>query len=211
MLRDKIKDEKYFDEYLTYQVNRINNMEDKAVEFTPDNKKRNMCLSFLSAYYKDYINALYSYGNSYDEMKPVVSKYIRILSEIKVSSYSEYIDAVSMSIIFDIDLDDKSIAENYMNDRVVNMLLNNDNTNTVFYPSEYNVFIDYLEDKIKSSELKKFISDDWYNNCKDLYWYNSHMSEEKIYSGYWCWIAGACLKLKNEVDISMDYVPSFME
>lgn len=209
MLRDKIKTEEYFEEYIIYQKSRIEIMADKVLMFTSDGNQREMCLSFLSSYYKDYINALYSYGESYEEIKTVVSEYIKILSEIKVSSYSEYIDAVSMSIIFDIDITDKSLAENYMNDRVVNMLLNSDNNNNDFYPSEYKVFSDYLEDKISTSELKKYMSENWYYTCKDLYWYNSHLSDEKTYSGYWCWIAGACLKLKNETDILMDYVPCF--
>ena len=40
MLRDKLKDKKYFDEYLSFQENRIKVMKDKSEELDYDNSRK---------------------------------------------------------------------------------------------------------------------------------------------------------------------------
>ena len=210
MLRDKLKDKKYFDEYLSFQENRIKVMKDKSEELDYDNSRKNICLSFLSKYYKDYINALYSYGKSYTELRPVFLEYIDILSKVRVSSYSDYIDAISMSIIFDTNLSDIKIAEDYLNDKMIKMLLKEESDEyVILYPEKYKVFANYLDGLMDIDELKTYMTSRWYDSCKDLYWYDSHKSSADIYTGYWSWIAGACMKIKGENSIHIDYVPCF--
>jgi len=42
---------------------------------------------------------------------------------------------------------------------------------------------------------EKYIVEQWYVGHSDCGWYNSHLSKQKIYSGYWCFEGGAIAKV----------------
>ena len=210
MLRDKIKDEGYFEKYLSQQVCRISVMKDRLTEFSDDRNKKNICFRFLADYYRDYINALYSAGKTYDEVKKAFDEYINIVFECGVSSYSDYVDTLAMAIVFDTDVSDIKLTEDYMKDKLVCLLLKEEADNSkLFYPNEYKAFTDYLEGIIDLDLFRTFMSDEWYDKCKELSWYDSHKSAENVYNGYWSWVAGACLKIKGEDNIHVSYAPCF--
>ena len=210
MLRDKMKNEEYFEKYLFHQFERISAMKERVTEFSDVKSKKSICLGFLANYYRDYINALYSAGKSYDEVKKAFKEYVSVLSQIKITSYSDYINVVAMSVLFDISISDMKLVEEYMKDKLVNLLLNEKSDNIdLLYPNEYKIFSDYLECLSDFDSIRTYMSDKWYEGCKELSWFDSHKSTEDVYTGYWSWVAGACLKIRGENDVQIPYVPNF--
>lgn len=73
-----------------------------------------------------------------------------------------------------------------------------------------------LKDAICKNDKAKFIhylEKEWYSNCKDYGWYDSHKlrrRSQNIYFGYWCFEAGAIVKRLNwdDTDIAgQQYYP----
>ncbi|MEY8868538.1 PoNe immunity protein domain-containing protein [Gaetbulibacter jejuensis] len=55
-----------------------------------------------------------------------------------------------------------------------------------------------IEDKTKAQkELKKFLEKKWYSSLKDTGYYNQHISKFDVYSGYWCFVTAAIVKIKG--------------
>ena len=53
-------------------------------------------------------------------------------------------------------------------------------------------------DNIKASnELKYFLENEWYNSFKGTPLYEQHKMSHSIYSGYWCFVAAAIVKIKG--------------
>jgi len=50
--------------------------------------------------------------------------------------------------------------------------------------------------------LKRFLEKEWYNCFKGTPLYNEHTNEHNTYSGYWCFVAAAIVKIKQLDDSS---------
>jgi len=58
-------------------------------------------------------------------------------------------------------------------------------------------------DKINASKLvSKFIRTEWYNNHKSCGWTGTHLKDNLVYSGYWCYEAAAVTKILGLDDSS---------
>jgi hypothetical protein len=96
-----------------------------------------------------------------------------------------------------------------------NILTNEDvtkfeNIKMIIYTSLWIVtsyFCDFIDDKIKKNEFIEFMDNQWYDTCKDCSFYDSHKNDQKTYTGYWCWLAAAIIKMKSIKDISGKYIP----
>ena len=101
-------------------------------------------------------------------------------------------------------------SSEYLKDKLISLLFNEETENSnLYYPNEYKVFSDYLEGLSDLNSFRTFMSDKWYEGCKELSWFDSHKSSEDVYTGYWSWVAGACLKLKGDSNVQINYVPVF--
>lgn len=62
--------------------------------------------------------------------------------------------------------------------------------------------INEMDNSIAEKELKFFLENEWYQNLKDTSLYNQHLNQHNIYSGYWCFVAAAIVKIKGLDDSS---------
>ena len=81
------------------------------------------------------------------------------------------------------------------------------NNSTIKYEN-YEFFFDYLAGNVNYSDFTTFIENKWYSTCSDLYWFNNLKSKQDIYTGYWCWLGAAVLKMKKVKSSMIKYIPN---
>ncbi|MCH5249594.1 MAG: DUF1910 domain-containing protein [Lachnospiraceae bacterium] len=218
MNRDNYKSIDYFEKYLKNQKSKIakfNGVLSKIDENDAD--KIRQCKRILANFYMDLFTAEYSYGASKDELERTFSEYCNLVKESAVDSYSEMVDLLSISILLDWQENVKWIKNNEtFDDSLIKSLKAylygdgqiNDASLDLKYPDYYKVFAEYLDGIKDAEELIQYVNKEWYSSSIDMSWYDSHLSKEDIYVGYWCWLAAAVLKIK-ECSISNEkYIPS---
>lgn len=77
------------------------------------------------------------------------------------------------------------------------------------YPTYYIIFLDYLYNRVALSELVDYVLNEWYQASAELSWYDSHLSKENVFVGYWCWVAAAVIRMKGETARASKYIPDF--
>lgn len=215
MIRAQFFDDKYFNEYIDDQNKRI----EKFVSVQNSslcNEKKAEISGWIAKLYKDLISAEYSCGYSKKKITGTFNKYIENVVQSKISSYNEYADILALSIIFTVSETTKGIiieATEY-DDDLTNMMKEylqtgkfHDSNESLNYPQQYEIFRHFLDEKIDTDEFAGYMNSKWYNSCKEFYFYDSHLSKEKVYTGYWSWIAAAVLKMKNVSNIDSIYIP----
>lgn len=219
MIRDNLKDENYFKDYIAYQQIRIDKFEFvlKALNCN-DTEKIIKTKTYLAGLYKDLMAAKYSIGANKEEIKQCFIKYSEMLNAGKITAYSEMVDILALSIIFDLSADkiNKVMQNNIYDDSFVillkNRILNNNKqvnpqNNSIKY-KYYTTFYEFLNNKIKESEFADYIENKWYPESSDFPWYDAHNNKNNIYVGYWCWIGTALLKLKKCNKTNIKYIPN---
>ena len=228
-MRDKLKDENYFNVLIEKEKNNIimfENVVKKAMieKGESDRGTRNGYTILINAYQK-IINLLYSYGEDLGIIEEYYKKLLLYYGKMwdRKYGYIELIKVLSLAVLFGIDkveiaiLEEKLIAENF-DDYLVNVLIRKIdsswiNNGTEFeFPEVYNDLEIILNSKesIDCGLLKEYLQEKWYDIHKECAWYNSHLSSKNIYCGYWSFEAGAIAKILNLDDSSlrnMQYYP----
>ena len=65
-----------------------------------------------------------------------------------------------------------------------------------------------LENKISTEKFIEYMDKTWYDSCKDFSFYDAHNNKNKTYTGYWCWLAAAVLKIRSINNVSGKYIPT---
>jgi len=166
--------------------------------------KYNMMIAKYSAGYplgeieKDYIEVL---NGAFDFWKddPELSKRINmasigILLEIK----GEYFDLLIKFI-------DETGEKEYMFDYLFHFLKpEREVSDRVCFDKVFG-WIKVVTKMSKSSAedfLSKYLKSEWYASHGDFYRYNNHMKKVNVYFGYWCFEAGAIVKIMGLDDSS---------
>ncbi len=213
MMRDKRKSNEYFEDYINYQNDRIAKFKSIADSLSGMEKnKREKCLRMIANFLKDLFAAKYSAGVSKTELRKIFDEYLEILKEIKTEEYAEYVDAIAIAFLLNVNAKDlHGIVENdKLNDGLVTTLIHYPDTSekALQYPDYYQQFYDFILGKSNRESFKRYMTMFWYDSNKEFAWYDSDKSTEDIYVGYWCWLAAACLKLKKENSITdIPYIP----
>lgn len=219
MTRDDIKDKAYFDAYIEGEEKRIAKFKgvfDKA----SDGGKKNQCAGYIASFLKNKLTAQYSRGDSKEDIRATFCEYLKYAGKSKIDSYSDYVDILSLSIIFDVNADklEGIRKETAKEDALVSCLYSyiakkripENGSSKLAFPEVYSVFYASLvggKDEVQT--MLSFIKKGWYESCKDVYWYDSHKSKEDIYAGYWCWLGAAVLKTKGFSCKFFKYLPVF--
>ncbi|ATA92410.1 hypothetical protein CGC56_09720 [Capnocytophaga canimorsus] len=213
MLRDKLKDEKYFKEYILLTEKRKSNYIQRIKELeNPEQGYINSAIT-LDLFGRNLFLAKYSCGYSIDELKTEFTEVLKWFF-IAYNSESFYVQMVWMlSIGTMLDIDENTfeklkglVEKDNPNDFLVDFLLSSKTDwqmkNTTFkFPEPYAALkevIDLANDNQKekaTQRLKKYLDKEWYKGHSDTGWYNSHKSKHNIYTGYWSFESGALVKI----------------
>lgn len=202
MLRDNIKDETYFNKYISYQNDRIAKFEKILTQNTLEKSKKCQCHEYLMNYKLDLIKAKYSIGADIDEISYIFFSLINHANNTNELTYNTAIDVLSLAIIFgftDISsiynkISDKDDLINFLYEFALNKKIIK--VKTCMYENIYKEFINIIKNKDEEL-LIKYMQDDWYKNNIDTAWYDTHNLSSEVYSGYWCFISIAIIKALN--------------
>lgn len=221
MLRDTIKSEIYFLEYFQEEDKRIEKFKFVLNTLTSEQKKQRVQISrFIATIYRNYVSAMYSYGAKIEEISDTFNMYLEYLKLTKVADYAETVDVLSIAILTNADYNSvKSVLKLEFSDPLTIALADylkggsfEIQTQELKFPSQYSHLWEFLKFKEDTdiSEIISYVSSKWYNSCKDMYWYDTHISDENIYAGYWCWVAAAIIKISGkhlDNDLTYKYLP----
>ncbi|ATA94539.1 hypothetical protein CGC54_09440 [Capnocytophaga canimorsus] len=212
ILRDKLKDEKYFKEYIDSLTNRIARFEEITQKVVAEKGIKDIGalngLTTLQGFYINMILAKYSAGESIEDIKRYVTKLMDISLQFEKNPiYSVLLDILSLLEMIPLENEKKNaflkfISKEYNDDFLINILITKTyNTKNVLFPKPYVALkdvIDLANDNQKEKaiqRLKKYLDKEWYKGHSDAGWYNSHKSKHNIYTGYWSFESGALVKI----------------
>ena len=212
-MRDFQKDKIYFSNFIKETNQRVIKFEKLLAELqksNPEDDGLEMRGSIiLAGIYREKFIALYSSGEEINnEMKEVYFKWLEKAEIVSNDEYS-YVDLlwlVSIAILLDLqeELSERlgAMAEKLkMNDGFIEYLLNPSAENlknlSFFMAKPYSEWgkIVTAPDHKKITLIKKYLTSKWYRSHDEEGWYDSHLSNEDIYSGYWSFESGAMVKV----------------
>ena len=200
---DKYKPSEYFQGYIDSQKKRIDKFKE-VLEGSGEPDRTKLCV-YISNFLKDLISAQFSNNEDMASVESSFREYAEYKNVVGFFSYAEYIDFLSLEIIFGID--DCYIADpKEYDDDLSRILLNyifDENkplSGKMCFPEYYDIFRDYWSNSIRFSDLMDYVNNKWYNSSSSCYWYNSHIRENDTYTGYWCYIASALIRIKGDYD-----------
>ena len=225
-MRDLLKDKKYFNEYIkriNIDILEFEELKAELHESNPEDEDLEMRSSIiLGGMYKEKFIAMYSTGNPINrEMSAVYFKWLEKAEIMSNDEYS-YVDLlwlVSIAVLLDLEeVKDrlKNMAEKLkMNDGFIGYLLNPSTENldklSFFMSKPYSEWekIVTAPDNQRISLIKKYLISKWYKPHYFMGWYDSHLCDEDIYSGYWSFESGAMVKLLRLDDSELKDVPYY--
>lgn len=77
----------------------------------------------------------------------------------------------------------------------------------LLYADYYIVFYQYATGQTDFTEFSAYMNNRWYDSNEAMYWYDSHKKKEDVYTGYWCWLAAALMKIRKATCKDVSYVP----
>ena len=212
-MRDFQKDKIYFSNFIKETNQRVIKFEKLLAELqksNPEDDGLEMRGSIiLAGIYREKFIALYSSGEEINnEMKEVYFKWLEKAEIVSNDEYS-YVDLlwlVSIAILLDLqeELSERLSAmakKLKMNDGFIEYLLNPNAENlknlSFFMAKPYSEWgkIVTAPDHKKITLIKKYLTSKWYRSHYEEGWYDSHLFNEDIYSGYWSFESGAMVKV----------------
>lgn len=220
-MRDRIKDENYFNILIQKEKENIIRFEDAVKKITLekgtlDRGVRNGYSILINSYEKE-INSLYSLGEDLATIEESYKKLLFYYSRMwdRKYGYIELIKVLSLAVLFQVnrsdifELEEKLISEKF-DDYLVNFLIKKiDSTwERKGVELEFKVYdclkiIVESDEKIACEALKKYLQEQWYEIHRECAWYDSHKSSQNVYYGYWSFEAGAIAKILNIDDSSL--------
>ncbi|ROR31755.1 uncharacterized protein DUF1910 [Mobilisporobacter senegalensis] len=212
-MRDKIKNQTYFNEFISEDTDRIN----KFVKKLANNEiKEERVLSIKIKIHDLRLGILiakYSRGDNLEEIEKDYLKLIEDWEEVWQSDfYMKNLWMISLGVLLNLGMKQfekiKELLDKYnVNDWLYNFLLryNVDGIDEIqgdlSFPEVYVKLKEIICNQTNRSEmLKLYISNDWYHRHNECGWYDSHKSKQNLYYGYWSFEAGAIAKILDIPD-----------
>ncbi|MED4401590.1 PoNe immunity protein domain-containing protein [Metabacillus fastidiosus] len=230
MVRDNIKDEKYFDYFIIDENKRINkfeNMIKKVIdERGEDDEGVRSAYNYLYGIYFSKLKALYSAGRSFNEIKDYLSDVLEIMDKNwdQNSGYVEMVWMLSIGIMLDVQEKEmgrliKLVRKSEIKDYLIEFLIHSyDNRNEIVtenckWETPYGFLVKVINEKDKEESvrlLKEYLEKKWYPGHGDMGWYDTHeIKDDYIYSGYWSFESGAIVKILRLDDHMLKEVPYY--
>lgn len=224
MIRDQIKDEQYFSEYIEQQEKRINNFQNKldrdevALDRVFAVREKIDSLSF------QILIAEYSMGKPVENLVNHYKKLVTDMKEFWVST-SGYVDMLwmtSIGIMLEVDDETFDILAELVNeagwdDYLISYLLQTRNSSIslsekkFLFETPYKHLFDVINGgrEQATSSLKSYLENEWYRGHNDTGWFDNHKNQQKLYYGYWSFESGAIAKILQLDDSSLKDAPYY--
>lgn len=238
MIRTTYKDGDYFNEYIKFNLESIEEFDNEIKVSTDDaaKERRLNIKNFLYAYQS--LIAMYSRGDSIQDIKSffplVVEKFEKgtydvgktPMDKYNFDSYFEILWMLSWCILLDVAPElsvrvIKVVQKMSRHDFFIDLFLShltkqNFQSDAIFYPDPYEKLRRIVKDDTHKTtqNLLSFLEKDYYKGMKLAYWYDAHKNKNDVYFGYWCFeVAAICkvLNVNDEILKSSEYYPYEMK
>ena len=214
-MRDNIKDEQYFREFIAEDLNRVLKLSKKIEMGEIKNSRIIPVKQGIFRLKLGIIIAKYSRGDDIQDLKLSFELIFKewITNFFSPNAYNENLKMISLGILFNIEQDflllvKKKLIENNINDWLYDFLLNEKKENTpLLFSQRFHFLKETVDTANKDNSLEKYLKEEWYN--KDCEVFEAHKSTQRIYYGYWCFEAGAVAKILHLDDSSLKDVPYY--
>lgn len=203
-MRDLLKSQEYFDEYIGEESGRVVKYERKIASGTLSSDRIIPVKCKLLSIRIEMLIARYSRGDSIDELKKEFISIVNTACEVwNFESYDDNLRLLSLGVLFNIeretiDMFSNLIMKNGEYDSIIESISSGsipDNI-TLCYPDVYEEMWNTIQ-KNDPSKISEYIKNKWYKCHHYSYWYDSHKSKEKLYFGYWAFEMAALMKALN--------------
>ncbi len=194
-VRDSRRNEDYFREYIQTQKGRIARFEEVFQKFQPpeDAQKMEQCAVSLGNFYRDLFCAQYSAG----EQKTVLQEtYVRWLAYIRCLNavpWSDAVDLLSLALLLG-EAVDETLSFPW-EDALVRRLAGKSGGEVKFGKAV--PFLRCLDGADGPEELREYLRNSWYADCRDASWHGAAERQDSTYCGYWCFTGAAVVRLKG--------------
>ena len=216
-MRDCIKSEKYFDEFIAEDTARISKLTQKVNGGEVRQERIVPVKKGIFRIKLGIIIARYSRG---DDIACLRSDFVEIYEEWIMSffspdAYNENLKMLSLAVLFEIEenliaLTKRKMKEKEVKDWLVLFLIGEEQPDLpLLFPDRFQMMKALVEEKEtdKPRLLAKYLKENWYNEKCDCY--EAHKNSQNIYYGYWSFEAGAIAKILNLDDSNLKDVPYY--
>ncbi len=225
MIRDRIKDEQYFKDYVSNKIRRKEKYIERILNLpNPEEGFENSSVT-LDLFTRQILIGKYSLGI---EVKELLNDYENSIELFKKtynsnSFYVQLIWMLSMGIMLDVKEDafDKlteMVENDNPKDYLVDFLINyrNKNWEIKHKTFKFNKPYGYLKDVIEAGnkaqglvKLTEYLDKIWYKGHSGAGWHDNHNSKHDTYFGYWSFESGALAKVLELDDSSLKGKPYY--
>ncbi|SOC44178.1 PoNi-like cognate immunity protein [Ureibacillus acetophenoni] len=224
MIRDLLKEEEYFIEYIAEETARIKKFETKLNNHeVREDRVLSVRKKVHDLRFQIFI-AKYSMGDPVESLVEDYKELVEEMKELWVSElYEDMLWMLSIGIMLEIDENTfntlvKLVENSNINDFLYNFIINSrkkgiDYQNSAWLfkePFKYLNNVIVSEDDTKAiNYLKEYLTKHWYVGHSDMGWYECHKHNEKLYFGYWSFESGAIAKILQLDDEHLRGVPYY--
>jgi hypothetical protein len=227
-MRDFIKDENYFTDYLGYVDSSIHKfqlaIEKVKNERGGDDPGVQNGYSILNNRYVKKLRALYSAGRPIEEIETFMPTLIDSMEKTwNGKDYEQMLWVLSVGVMLELDneLFDRIVVlvrKYNLQDPLIEFLIQGKLKDTQTFEGKgmltvpYNKLFEVIQTdnkQVQMQELKEYLEKYWYEGNEDAGWYDTHKHRDDIYSGYWSFESGAIAKILGLNDESLKNVPYY--
>lgn len=218
MIRDKIKSEEYFNEYISRELDEHDTLKNKISTGKVAEKAIPFAKYCIYTAKLNILIAKYSIGEDIQVLKQLFNELLDVwingylIDSLSTDStygpYSNSIIIFALCVLFDIDerqLDrvKNRLKEEKINDWLINFLLNkNDSIDEIagklYYPKTYGDLQAVILSTDNQKELLElYVTKLWYRKYRGCNFWGSHKKEGYFYRGYWTFESAAVATILN--------------
>lgn len=204
MIRDRIKDAKYFEEYIAYQADRIFGKKEKLAACMDDDAKADRIRLSLLHYQLDMIFAKFSNGEGKREIEKVLEESLNTAAAMAKVDYESLMNLLSIAILYDVKKEAVSLIHKHrdaiLGDKLLNCLAQFIENGARIWDGKFLVktAFDRLNDfgiSLDKETVMQSYLEAWYDLHNDAAWYDSHKNQNDTYVGYWCFEGAALARV----------------
>ncbi len=215
-MRDFIKDENYFNCFISEELSRINKFENKLGAGDVKEDRILPVKTKIHDLRRGVLIARYSLGEDIDDLKGDFLKLIDEWEEVlEPEYYNKNVQMLSLAVLFCVNSDakqkivkimKKANVKDWLYDFLLSALEGKEANydNSLLFPETYDILQKIVDEVHNVDLLKQYLISEWYG--EDCGCYEAHKSTQNVYYGYWSFEAGAIAKIFKLDDSSLKEV-----